>query len=136
MVEMNPEPIRPILTLWLTSSTPSPVFIVEKLVGVRVVRDLQILGSFALPLDDVIAKVHQAASLINDGKYYEASQIVKQVQDSVRSDVVNIVEAPDRLETGLLRRALAKKRCAARSNRRGASCAAYRVSPGFWVRRE
>jgi YfdX protein len=34
-----------------------------------------------LPLDETIAKVHQAASLINDGKYYEASQIVKQVQD-------------------------------------------------------
>ena len=38
--------------------------------------------------------MHQAASLINDGKYYEASQIVKQVQDSVRSDVVNIVGVP------------------------------------------
>ena len=48
----------------------------------------------ALPLDETIAKVHQAASLINDGKYYEASQIVKQVQDSVRSDVVNIVGVP------------------------------------------
>ena len=48
----------------------------------------------ALPLDETITKVHQAASLINDGKYYEASQIVKQVQDSVRSDVVNIVGVP------------------------------------------
>ena len=32
--------------------------------------------------------------MINDGKYYEASQLIKQVQDSVRSDVMDFEGRP------------------------------------------
>ena len=48
----------------------------------------------AVPLNDTIAKVQQAASMINDGKYYEASQLIKQVQDSARSDVMDFNGTP------------------------------------------
>ena len=42
-----------------------------------------------LPLEETIAKVDQAAKLINEGKYYEASQDLRQVQDSERFDVAD-----------------------------------------------
>ena len=48
----------------------------------------------AVPLHDTIAKVQQAANMINDGKYYEASQLIKQVQDSARSDVMDFEGMP------------------------------------------
>ena len=48
----------------------------------------------ALPLNDTISKVQQAANMINDGKYYEATQVIKQVQDSVRSDVMDFNGKP------------------------------------------
>ena len=48
----------------------------------------------AVPLNDTIAKVQQAANMINDGKYYEASQLIKQVQDSARSDVMDFNGMP------------------------------------------
>jgi len=48
----------------------------------------------AVPLNDTITKVQQAASMINDGKYYEASQLIKQVQDSARSDVMDFNGTP------------------------------------------
>ena len=32
--------------------------------------------------------------MINDGKYYEASQLIKQVQDSARSDVMDFEGMP------------------------------------------
>lgn len=60
-----------------------------KLSGVKI--DVAVL---ALPLDDTIAKVKQAANMINDGKYYEASQLIKQVQDSTRSDVMDFEGMP------------------------------------------
>ncbi len=60
-----------------------------KLSGVKI--DIAVL---ALPLNDTIAKVQQAANMINDGKYYEASQLIKQVQDSARSDVMDIEGMP------------------------------------------
>jgi hypothetical protein len=37
-----------------------------------------------MPLEQTINKVHQAAGLINDGKYYEASQELRQAQDGLR----------------------------------------------------
>ena len=55
-----------------------------KLSGVNV--NVEVL---AVPLNDTIAKVQQAANMINDGKYYEASQLIKEVQDSARSDVMD-----------------------------------------------
>ena len=60
-----------------------------KLSGVNI--DVVVL---ALPLDDTIAKVQQAANMINDGKYYQASQLIKQVQDSARSDVMDFDGTP------------------------------------------
>jgi hypothetical protein len=60
-----------------------------KLSGVNI--DVVVL---ALPLNDTIAKVQQASTMINDGKYYEASQLIKQVQDSVRSDVMDFEGTP------------------------------------------
>jgi hypothetical protein len=48
----------------------------------------------AVPLNETIAKVQQAATMINDGKYYEASQLIKQVQDSARSDVMDFNGMP------------------------------------------
>ena len=60
-----------------------------KLSGVNI--DVTVL---AVPLNDTIAKVQQAANMINDGKYYEASQLIKQVQDSARSDVMDFEGMP------------------------------------------
>ncbi|MGO9431984.1 YfdX family protein [Rhodoblastus sp.] len=60
-----------------------------KLSGVKI--DVVVL---ALPLKDTIAKVQQAANMINDGKYYEATQVIKQVQDGVRSDVMDFNGKP------------------------------------------
>ena len=48
----------------------------------------------AVPLNDTIAKVQQAANMINDGKYYQASQLIKEVQDSARSDVMDFNGMP------------------------------------------
>jgi YfdX protein len=42
-----------------------------------------------VPLEDTINKVGQASSLINEGKFYEASQDLRQVQASERFDVVD-----------------------------------------------
>jgi hypothetical protein len=60
-----------------------------KLSGVSI--DVEVL---AVPLDDTITKVQRAANMINDGKYYEASQLIKDVQDSARSDVVDFDGTP------------------------------------------
>jgi hypothetical protein len=43
-----------------------------------------------IPVEQTIKDVHQAAMLINDGKYYEASQLLRQVQESERFDVADI----------------------------------------------
>jgi hypothetical protein len=47
-----------------------------------------------VPLEQTIDNVHQAAGLINDGKYYEASQLLRQAQDSERFDVTSITAKP------------------------------------------
>ena len=60
-----------------------------KLTGMKI--DFLLL---AVPLDATIAKVQQASNMINDGKYYEASQLIKQVQDSARSDVMDFEGTP------------------------------------------
>jgi hypothetical protein len=49
-----------------------------------------------VPLEQTINDVHQAAGLINDGKYYEASQLLRQAQDGERFDVSNIIAAPSK----------------------------------------
>jgi hypothetical protein len=40
-----------------------------------------------VPLEQTIKYAHQAAGLINDGKYYEASQTLRKAQDNLRFDV-------------------------------------------------
>ena len=60
-----------------------------KLSGVNI--DVVVL---AVPLNDTIAKVQQASNMINDGKDDEASQLIKQVQDSARSDVMDFEGRP------------------------------------------
>jgi hypothetical protein len=47
-----------------------------------------------VPLEQTIKSVHQATVLINDGKYYEASQVLRQVEENERFDVTTISGAP------------------------------------------
>ena len=47
-----------------------------------------------VPVNQTISDVHQAAQLVDDGKYYEASQMLRKVQDSARFDVADIVGVP------------------------------------------
>ncbi|MGU3422949.1 YfdX family protein [Methylobacterium sp. D54C] len=47
-----------------------------------------------LPLNKTVADVDQAATLINQGKYYEANAVLKAAQDDVRFDVINAVAIP------------------------------------------
>jgi len=47
-----------------------------------------------VPLEQTTDNVHQAASLINNGNYYEASQLLRQAQDSERFDVTSITAKP------------------------------------------
>ncbi len=47
-----------------------------------------------VPLNKTISDVHQAVGMINDGKYYEASQLLRQAQDGERFDVASISGTP------------------------------------------
>ncbi len=47
-----------------------------------------------VPLNQTINDVHEAAILVDGGKFYEASQELRQVQDSTRYDMVDIVGTP------------------------------------------
>jgi hypothetical protein len=47
-----------------------------------------------LPLDKTIADVNQAATLIGQGKYYEANAALKSAQDGMRFDVIDAVALP------------------------------------------
>lgn len=47
-----------------------------------------------LPLDKTTADVDQAASLIGQGKYYEANALLKSSEDRMRFDVVDAVAVP------------------------------------------
>ena len=47
-----------------------------------------------IPLEQTIHNTHAAAALINDGKYYEASQLLRQVQGHLRFDVTDISGKP------------------------------------------
>lgn len=53
-----------------------------------------------VPLDQTINDVHQAATLIDGGKFYQASQQLRQVQDSTRYDLVDFVGTPDGAKGG------------------------------------
>ena len=49
-----------------------------------------------LPLNKTVADVDQAATLINQGKYYEANAVLKTAQDAVRFDVIDAVAVPQK----------------------------------------
>jgi hypothetical protein len=49
-----------------------------------------------LPLDKTLADVDQAATLIGQGKYYEANAVLKTAQDGMRFDVINAVAIPQK----------------------------------------
>lgn len=49
-----------------------------------------------LPLNKTISDVDQAATLISQGKYYEANAILKRAQDAVRFDVIDAVAVPQK----------------------------------------
>jgi hypothetical protein len=49
-----------------------------------------------VPLEQTIDDVHQAASMISDGKYYEASQLLRKAQDGERFDVTSIIAKPSK----------------------------------------
>lgn len=50
-----------------------------------------------LPLAKTTEDVHQAASLIRQGKYYEANAVLKQAEGRMRFDVADIAMVPDKL---------------------------------------
>ncbi|MFH6785634.1 MULTISPECIES: YfdX family protein [Methylobacterium] len=47
-----------------------------------------------LPLDKTVADVNQAATLINQGKYYEANAALKTAEDGMRFDVIDAIGFP------------------------------------------
>ncbi|TNC10490.1 YfdX family protein [Methylobacterium terricola] len=47
-----------------------------------------------LPLDKTTADVNQAATLINQGKYYEANAALKTAEDGMRFDVIDAIGLP------------------------------------------
>jgi hypothetical protein len=47
-----------------------------------------------LPLDKTVADVNQAATLINQGKYYEANAALKTAEDGMRFDVIDAIGLP------------------------------------------
>lgn len=49
-----------------------------------------------LPLDKTMSDVDQAASMINQGKYYEANATLKTAQDRMRFDVIDAVTPPQK----------------------------------------
>lgn len=49
-----------------------------------------------LPLDKTVADVDQAATLIEQGKNYEANAFLKTVQDGMRFDVIDAVALPQK----------------------------------------
>ncbi len=50
-----------------------------------------------LPLAKTTEDVHQAASLIGQGKYYEANAVLKQAEGRMRFDVADIAMVPDKV---------------------------------------
>jgi hypothetical protein len=52
------------------------------------------LALAVVPLDATLASVHKASGLIGDGKYYEASQVLRLAQDQERFDVTTVPGAP------------------------------------------
>lgn len=60
-----------------------------KLAGMNVDVTLAVI-----PLEQTIMNVQQATDMINNGKYYEASQVLKQAQDNERFDAANISGTP------------------------------------------
>jgi hypothetical protein len=57
--------------------------------------DIKIAATVAVvPLEQTLSKVKEAAGLINDGKYYEASQDLRQAQDAERFYTVGNVGTP------------------------------------------
>ncbi|GAB6842716.1 hypothetical protein HNR00_003213 [Methylorubrum rhodinum] len=50
-----------------------------------------------LPLAKTTEDVHQAASLIQQGKYYEANAVLKQAEGRMRFDVADIALVPDKV---------------------------------------
>ncbi len=53
-----------------------------------------------LPLDKTTADVNQAATLINQGKYYEANAALKTAEDGMRFDVIDAIGMPKAIVTG------------------------------------
>ena len=49
-----------------------------------------------LPLNKTISDIDQAATLIEQGKYYEANAVLKTAQDAVRFDVIDAVAVPQK----------------------------------------
>ncbi|MGE7418204.1 YfdX family protein [Methylobacterium tarhaniae] len=53
-----------------------------------------------MPLDKTTADVNQAATLINQGKYYEANAVLKTAEDGMRFDVIDAIGIPKANVTG------------------------------------
>lgn len=53
-----------------------------------------------LPLDKTTADVNQAATLVNQGKYYEANAVLKTAEDGMRFDVIDAIGIPKASVTG------------------------------------
>jgi len=52
-----------------------------------------------VPLNQTTTDVDQAASLVGQGKYYEANAMLKKVEDGVRFDMVDVVGLPNKTAT-------------------------------------
>jgi hypothetical protein len=52
-----------------------------------------------VPLNQTTTDVDQAASLVGQGKYYEANAMLKKVEDGVRFDMVDVVGLPNKAAT-------------------------------------
>ncbi len=73
----------------LKSGKPGAAMKVLKLADVNVSYTMAVV-----PLRQTIADVDKAAGLLSMDKYYEANQTLKQVQDSVRYDWVDLKALP------------------------------------------
>jgi hypothetical protein len=60
-----------------------------KLADVTVISSVEVV-----PLDATVASVHEAAGLMDAEKYYEAGQVLRRIQDSVRISVLDVNTKP------------------------------------------
>jgi hypothetical protein len=61
------------------------------------------------PLDKTAAGIEKAVQLLDAGKYYEANQALKDVEDGMRIDMTDVVSAPEKAASKTSKPAAAPK---------------------------